>query len=156
MASKISYKITGSGWAIFSIENKTTGYDFYVSYLSNPIQELFIALTNLILKKENIVSVCFADEPGENILSLGRIEEDKINICVYYKEEHDLSDMNTQIIQYQDIDTISHFSKKVMCEIDALLEVITKEEYLQQWGYPFPENEYLTFKNLVLERFWNR
>jgi len=59
-----SYKLKGTGWAKVSFTSLDQTISFEVSYLSDPLKELFEALNRLSDKRTTSEKIIFPEEPG--------------------------------------------------------------------------------------------
>lgn len=158
MTEKIIYKLTGLGWASFSIipENQK-GIGFTFSYLSDPLNDLLGGLNRLFEKTSNFEFIAFSQEPGEIFLMLERVKENEINIEFYYANdlnfETDINKIKNNFDKiYFDKDELQNFATKIFDEINMLLENYGEKGYFEKWAeYEFPIQNFKKLE-LLLEK----
>ncbi|RYE27832.1 MAG: hypothetical protein EOP48_34185 [Sphingobacteriales bacterium] len=150
-----NYWLTGAGWAEVTFANDKQTITFEVSYLSDPLYDLFEGLLRLTTNKTDIEKIVFADEPGEHCLLLTRQENDELKIEIFWSDEWE--EMNIvpktttkKELVYFDTDTVNNFIK-VVCEgICDLLQRTSLEEYKAKWHlYEFPVDIFNDLKKTI-------
>jgi hypothetical protein len=145
--------LTGTGWAEITFANDNQTITFEVSYLSDPLAELYEALLRLTDNKTNIEKIIFADEPGEHCLLLTRQDINKIQIDIFWSDEWEEMDIvpkptTMKKLVYSDTDTMENFIKVVCDGTEELLQRTSLEEYKTKWCFEFP---IVSFNNLKRE-----
>lgn len=155
MINDFNYWLTGTGWAEAFFSNEGQNMRFEFSYLSDPLLELFEALTKLIKGQSDIEKITFLDEPGEHILIITRQKEDVIGVEITRSDTWDsmsekYSTLGEKEIVYSDIDTLKNFASVVCAGIDNLLERHTLSEYQEKWHLSaFPAEAYDKLKQVT-------
>ncbi|MBX7226185.1 MAG: hypothetical protein K1X55_09140 [Chitinophagales bacterium] len=150
MIKSIDYELYGYGWARMKFICNDTSYDFGISYLSNPLHDLFMTLESLILKKTSKIMVSFFDEPGNNILEINQLSNNYVSVDVFFVESADV-----KIHKFSEQSLISTFAKKIIFCFDKLLSTHTLKEYVSMWGYDFPIEQYSKLRILIHHYFWD-
>jgi len=147
--------VTGTGWAEVTFASDKQTITFEVSYLSDPLPDLFEALYRLLQRETTSEKIIFADEPGEHRLALTIVDERNLKVEIYWSDEWEEMAIvptpvtNKQLV-YEDSDTVENFSKIICIGIDDLLSRMTIEEYKKQWHlFEFPKDSYNKLKHLV-------
>src|ERR1051326_6666145 len=138
MTKHFNYWLTGTGWAEATFTSDKQNLRFEISYLSDPLFDLFIALSRLIKNESNTEKIVFAEEPGEHSLVISKQDGDEIKIEIFWSDEwedtNNVSELQTAMeLIYTDIDTLKNFTSAVCCGIDNLLERHTLAEYKEKW-----------------------
>ncbi|NTS44031.1 hypothetical protein HRG84_24340 [Flavisolibacter sp. BT320] len=150
-----NYSLTGTGWAEVTFANEKQTITFEVSYLTDPLSDLFEALHRLLNKETTTEKVVFVDEPGEHSLVLAISEDGSLDIEIYWSDEWEEiaivpPAVTNKKLVYQDTDTLTNFFRTVCIGIDELLGRTTIEEYKKQWHhFVFPQDSYNNLKHLV-------
>jgi hypothetical protein len=150
-----NYWLTGTGWAEVTFANDKQTITFEVSYLSDPLSDLFEALHHLLQEETTSEKVVFADEPGEHTLVLTTIHGGNLKIEIYWSNEwEEIALVPTTVtnkeVVYEDTDTLKNFTKTVLAGIEDLLGRTTIEEYKKQWHlFEFPKDGYIKLKHFV-------
>lgn len=155
MTLHFNYWLTGSGWAEVYFTSDKQNLKFEISYLSDPLANLFKALCRLINNQSNIERISFWDEPGEYSLAISKMGKEEINISIYLNKdkegvsENESSEDMGELL-YTDTDTLKAFSLAICTGIDGLLARHTLEEYKEKWvSYEFPLDTYNQLKRLL-------
>jgi len=154
MARHFNYRLTGTGWAEVTFASDKQAITFEVSYLSDPLSDLFEALYRLSQKETTIEKVVFAEEPGEHSLVLTNVDDESLKIEIYWSDEWEeiavVSTITNKKLIYEDTDTLENFIKTIWIGINDLLDRTTLEEYKKQWHlFEFPADSYNKLKHLV-------
>ena len=80
MVRHFNYRLTGTGWAEVTFATDKQAITFEVSYLSDPLSDLFEALYRLSQKETTIEKVVFAEEPGEHSLVLTNVDDESLKV----------------------------------------------------------------------------
>lgn len=87
MTIHFNYWLTGTGWAeVFFISDKQN-IRFELSYLSDPLADLFLGLCRLISSQSDTERIVFAEEPGEYSLIISKLDKEKIKIEIFWSDE---------------------------------------------------------------------
>src|SRR5829696_9123601 len=159
MTKHFNFWLTGTGWAEATFVSDTQSITFEVSYLSDPLSDLFEALIRLLAQETTIEKIVFAQEPGEHVLMLTLQKEGNLNIEILWNDEWEELSVQQKIVSngefiavnkevvYTDSDTIVNFCSSVRNGIEQLLSR-TLEEYKKQWRlYDFPSDSYSKLEN---------
>jgi hypothetical protein len=154
MTKDFNYHLTGTGWAEAFFSSNTQNIRFEISYLSDPLSELFEGLCRLINNQSDTEKIIFAEEPGEHSLIISKQADDAIKVEIFWSNEwEELSNSKTpnkKGLIYADIDTLNNFSKVVCIGIDSLLERLTLTEYKEKWSlFEFPIKSYKSLRQLL-------
>ncbi|MDX2046568.1 MAG: hypothetical protein SFU87_07260 [Chitinophagaceae bacterium] len=155
MTKNFNYYLTGTGWAEVIFANDEKNLAFEVSYLSDPLSELYEGLNRLKTNKTNIEKVVFADEPGEHCLFLTTQENGKLKIEIFWSDEWEEINIVPKIstkkeLVYFDTDTLDNFIKVVCIGTEYLLQRMTLEEYKAKWRlFEFPLDAYNNLKKTI-------
>jgi hypothetical protein len=150
-----NYWLTAKGWAEVTFANDKQAITFEVSYLSDPLSDLFEALHRLLEKETTSEKVVFADEPGEHSLLLTTVEDGILKVEIYWSDEWEEiavvpPTVTNKKLVYKDTDTLTNFIKTVCLGVEELLGRTTIEEYTKQWHlFEFPQDGYNKLKHLV-------
>lgn len=154
MTKDFNYHLTGTGWAeaFFSSDNQNIRID--ISYLSDPLSELFEGLRRLIINQSDTEKIIFAEEPGEHSLIISKQGIDTIKVEIFWSDEwEEISNTyktpSKKELVYADTDTLKNFTKVVCIGIDSLLERMTLVEYKDKWSlFEFPIKNYHSLRQL--------
>jgi len=154
MTKSFNYHLNGTGWAEVYFASDTQYIRFEVSYLSDPLPDLFEGLYRLDNNKSNEEKIHFAEEPGEHSLVILRQDRDMIKIEIYWSDEwEDVSTKETRCekkLVYADTDTIKNIIMVICKGIDRLLERLTVTEYKEKWHmFDFPTDRYRKLRELL-------
>jgi hypothetical protein len=159
MTTEFNYYLTGTGWAEVIFVSESQSIRFYVSYLSDPLSQLFEGLCRLIKKESNIEKIIFYDEPGEHSLIITLQEDNTISIEIFWCdnwEEISKADKNSDKKErvFADSDTLKNFVSVICKGIDSFLNRVTSAEYKIKWAeYDFPIDSYHQLNNLLKESY---
>lgn len=155
MTKHFNYYLTGTGWAEAILANDDKTISFELSYLSDPLSELFEGLHRLTTDKTKVEKVVFADEPGEHCLFLTRQENGELKIEIFWSDEWEEMNIipktsSKKQLVYSDTDTLDNFIKVVFVGTQDLLQRMTLEEYKKKWSiYEFPTEQYNLLKQTI-------
>jgi len=145
MTKLFDYNLTGTGWAEVTLSDETQSVTFEVSYLSDPLSELYEGLYRLTQNQSDKEIIVFADEPGEHSLIIAKQDYLNLEIELYKNDEwEELSTAMTSTkgnkeLIYSDKDTLQNFISKICDGTDNLLKRLTLSEYKKLWSqYDFP------------------
>src|ERR1044072_4997706 len=155
MTTHFNYWLTGTGWAEAFFTSEKQNLRFEISYLTDPLTDLFEGLCRLIKNQSDTEKIFFADEPGEHSLVISKQDKDNIKIEIFWSNEWE----NMQIASepqtpkeliYADSDTLRNFATAVCSGIDNLLERHTLAEYKEKWSlFEFPSEKYKELRELL-------
>ncbi|MFN4314807.1 MAG: hypothetical protein ACK4E0_10970 [Chitinophagaceae bacterium] len=155
MTTHFNYWLTGPGWAEVFFTSDNHSVRFELSYLSDPLADLFEGLCRLISNQTNIERIAFFDEPGEHSLVISKIADDEIKIEIFWDKEKDGinetdKSQETGGLIYSDRDTLRNLALVICNGIDGLLERHTLIDYKEKWvSYDFPLEEYKKLQLLL-------
>jgi hypothetical protein len=155
MTTHFNYWLTGAGWAEVFFRSDNQNVRFELSYLSDPLADLFEGLDRLINNQSNIQRIAFFDEPGEHSLIISKFEKDEIKIEIFWDNEKEGinevdKSQNTEELIYSDSDTLRNFTAVICSGIDSLLGRHTLKEYKDKWvSSDFPIDKYNELKSQV-------
>src|SRR4026209_1055809 len=89
MITHCNYWLTGRGWAEAFFSNDRQNIRFELSYLSDPLMDLFEALVKLIKGQSDREKVVFLDEPGQQILIISKQKGDMISVEIFWSDTYD-------------------------------------------------------------------
>jgi hypothetical protein len=155
MTIHFNYWLTGAGWAEAFFTSDKQNVRFELSYLSDPLADLFDGLCRLINNQSDTERIAFFDEPGEHSLVISKTDEDEIKIEIFWDNEKegiseaDKSQYKGELI-YSDTDTIKNLTLVICNGVDSLLERHTLEEYKENWvSFDFPLDRYKQLQLLL-------
>lgn len=155
MTTHFNYWLTGTGWAEVFFTSDKQNIRFDVSYLSDPLADLFEGLCRLINNQSDTERIIFAEEPGEHSLIISKLDKENIKLEIFWSDEwEDISEAyKTQTkkeLIYSDTDTLKNFGLVICAGIDSLLERHTLTEYKKQWSlFEFPIDKYKQLQQLL-------
>jgi len=155
MTKEFNYHLTGTGWAEAFFISDTQNIRFEISYLSDPLTDLFEGLYRIVSNKSVTEKVIFAEEPGEHSLIISRQDNDRIKVEIYCSDEwEEISNANKTTnkkeLVYTDTDTLKNFIVVICIGIDSLLERLTLTEYKEKWHlFEFPTDSYKKLRQLL-------
>lgn len=155
MIKDFNYWLTGVGWAEAFFSNETQNVRFEFSYLSDPLEDLFAALKQMIESGSQKQKISFLDEPGKHLLILSRTNKDDLNVQIFwsdFKEEGDdeLIPLSEMKLIYSDTDSIVNFASVIIAGVDSLMSRHTLDEYKEKWGNnPFPIKNFEHLKQII-------
>jgi len=150
-----NYRLTGTGWAEATFANEKQTITFEVSYLSDPLSDLFDGLSRLINNQSDTEKVIFAEEPGEHCLIISKQDNSIVKVEIYWSDEWEeisIAYKNTskKELVYSDYDTLKSFATVICTGIDSLLERLTLTEYKEKWHlFEFPTDSYKKLRQLL-------
>jgi hypothetical protein len=156
MIKEFKYELGKAGWAKVKMLNESNiGGEFIFSYLSDPLSDLIASLNKLLKNVTSFEFVSFAQEPGEIILLIDKIDSERIQLEIYY--HNDLTfEMDIEKIKQNfrreitEGDCLSNFSKLVYAETKRLYEEYGEIGYKNRWlEYDFPTNHYHELETLL-------
>lgn len=150
--SNVNYKLSGSGWADFTIFDGVQTHQFAVTYMHDSLLELSEATIRLLLGSKNR-SVSFLDEPGELKMELEKTSDLVITVKgKWYKDYYSwnlVSSEDYKELFYFETDLIQ-FSKSVLWNMDEIWNEYGSSGYKAKWqNTPFPHSNYLKLKELL-------
>jgi hypothetical protein len=155
MTKDFNYHLTGTGWAEAFFSSDTQNIRFEISYLSDPLADLFEGLCRLISNQSDTEKVIFAEEPGEHCLIISRQDNDIIKVEIYWSDEWEeisiaYKTTSKKELVYSDSDTLKNFTAVICTGIDSLLERLTLTEYKEKWHlFEFPTDSYKKLRQLL-------
>jgi hypothetical protein len=155
MIKDFNYWLTGIGWAEAFFSSNKQNIRFELSYLSDPLNYLFVALSKMLKGESNHEKIAFWDEPGQHLLIISKPEKDNIDVAILWSDSWGVVDdadvpLSERQVVYSDTDTLSNFASVVCAGIDSLLERHTLEEYKEKWHkFPFPIDAYEQLKQVI-------
>lgn len=151
MITHFNYWLTGTGWAEVFFASHKQNVRFELSYLSDPLADLFDGLCRLINNQSDTERISFWNEPGEHSLIISTINKDEIGTELYWDSEKEgIKDESTseRELIYSDTDTLNNLASIICTGIDSLLGRHTLKDYKEKWiSSDFPEEK---FKRLQL------
>jgi len=155
MTTHFNYWLTGAGWAEVFVTSDKQNVRFELSYLSDPLTDLFEGLCRLISNQSDTERIAFFDEPGEHTLLISKLDKDQVKIEIFWDNEKeginetDKSQDTGELI-YSDTDTLKNLTLVISEGVDSLLGRHTLEEYKEKWvSYDFPLDTYRQLKLLL-------
>ena len=158
MITDFNYWLTGRGWAEAFFSSDRENIRFELSYLSDPLMDLFEALVKLIKGQSDREKVVFLDEPGQQILIISKQKGDMISVEIFWSDTYDeighqYNVPNKIEILYTDTDTLKNFASVVSTGIDSLLGRHTLADYKEKWHTAaFPTESYDNLKQTIKMR----
>ncbi len=155
MIKDFNYWLTGIGWAEAFFSSEKQNVRFELSYLSDPLTELFVGLKKILDGESIIEKIAFWDEPGLHLLIISRKDENNISVTILWSDswgEADDADMSLseKSVVYSDTDTLTNFASTVCAGIDSLLNRHTLDDYKETWfEFPFPVEIYERLKQAI-------
>lgn len=155
MTIHFNYWLTGSGWAEVFFTSDKQNVRFELSYLSDPLADLFEGLCRLINNQSDIERIAFFDEPGEHSLIISKCDKDEIKIEIFWDNEKEGineadKSQNTGELVYSDTDTLRNLALVVCVGIDSLLGRHTLKDYKEKWvSFDFPLDKYKQLQLLL-------
>ena len=155
MTTHFNYWLTGIGRAEVFFTSDKQNVRFEISYLSDPLADLFLGLCRLINNQSDSIRIVFAEEPGEHSLIISKLNKEKIKLEIFWNQEwEDIREANkTQSkkeLIYSDTDTLQNFALVICNGIDSLLERHSWTEYKVQWRLcEFPIEKYKQLQQLL-------
>lgn len=145
MTRLFEYNLKETGWAEATFSNDHQSVSFDVSYLSDPLYDLYEALYRLTLNQSEKELIVFADEPGEHTLILTRQDYLNISIKVFKNDEWEklttvtVKKIGNKELIYSDTDNLLNFVRMICDGTDNLLRKWTLSDYKRLWHlYEFP------------------
>lgn len=155
MTKDFNYHLTGAGWAEAFFSSDTQNIRFEISYLSDPLSELFEGLCRLINNESDTEKVIFAGEPGEHSLIISKQNNDIFKVEIYWSDEWEeistaYKTTSKKELVYADTDTLKNFTGVICTGIDSLLGRLTLTEYKENWHlFEFPTDSYKKLRQLL-------
>ena len=155
MTKAFNYHLTGTGWAEAFFTSDTQNIRFGISYLSDPLSDLFEGLHRLVSNKSDTEKVIFAEEPGEHSLIISKQNNDIIKVEIYWSDEWEEISIaykrtSKKELVYTDSDRLKNFITVICTGIDSLLERLTLTEYKEKWHlFEFPIDSYKKIRQLL-------
>lgn len=158
MIKDFNYWLTGIGWAEAFFSSDTQNVRFELSYLSDPLTDLFVALSKMLKGESNNEKISFWDEPGSHLLTFSKLQENNIDVSIFWSDSWGEADaaavsLSERRIVYSDTDTLTNFASVICTGIDSLLERHTLDDYKEKWyEYPFPIEIYEQLKEAIQKK----
>ena len=155
MTKAFNYHLTGTGWAEAFFSSGTQNIKFDISYLSDPLSELFEGLCRLINNQSDNEKIIFAEEPGEHSLIISKQDNDIIKVEIFWSDEWEEINIaykttTKKELVYADTDTLKNFTAVISIGTDSLLERLTLAEYKEKWHlFEFPIETYNRLRQLL-------
>jgi len=155
MTIHFNYWLTGAGWAVVFLTSDKQIVRFELSYLSDPLTDLFEGLCRLINSESVIEKIAFFDEPGEHSLVISKFDKDEIKIEIFWNTEKEGinevdKSQNTGEIMYSDTDTLRNLALVICVGIDSLLGQHSLKDYKDKWvSFDFPLDKYKQLQLLL-------
>ncbi len=155
MIKDFNYYLTGIGWAEAFFSNESQNIRFDISYLSDPLSELFQGLSRLLNNLSDTEVIVFAEEPGEHALVISKQENYTIKVEIFWSDTWgELSKAyktpSTKELLYSDTDTLQNFTSIICVGTDNFLERQTLSEYKEKWSlFEFPIDSYNKLRHLI-------
>jgi|SRR5688572_10305251 len=155
MIKDFNYWLTGVGWAEAFFSNERQNVRFELSYLSDPLTELFVALRKMLNGESDKEKISFLDEPGRHLLIISKQKADNIDVVILWSDSWgELDDatlpLSDRQVVYSDRDTLVNFASVVCAGIDSLLKRHTLNDYKENWHeFPFPIEIYEQLKQAI-------
>jgi len=155
MTTHFNYWLTCAGWAEAFFTSDKQNVRFELSYLSDPLTDLFEGLCRLINNGSDTERIAFFDEPGEHSLVILKIDKDEIKIEIFWDNEKEgineaEKSQDTGELIYSDTDTLRNLTSVICTGIDSLLGRHTLEEYKEKWtSFDFPLDKYKQLQLLL-------
>ena len=155
MTIHFNYWLTGAGWAVVFLTSDKHIVRFELSYLSDPLTDLFEGLCRLINSESVIEKIAFFDEPGEHSLVISKFDKDEIKIEIFWNTEKEGinevdKSQNTGEIMYSDTDTLRNLALVICVGIDSLLGRHSLKDYKDKWvSFDFPLDKYKQLQLLL-------
>lgn len=149
MTIKLTYELTGAGWARCQIETENSSVDITASYLSDALGNLANAVVALI-KGESVARFSFDEEPGEYRWILERHGDSvRIRILEFGELWGDDLDENGKML----FDMTCRFDHFVVATCTMLKEIIQKygpDGYKEKWvEHDFPISQLDAIKKFL-------
>ena len=155
MTKDFNYHLTGTGWAEAFFSSESQNIRFEISYLSDPLAELFEGLCRLINNQSNTEKIIFVEEPGEHSLIISKLAHDTIKVEIFLSDEWEAISNAYQTASkkeliYSDTDTLTNFASVICVGTDSLLQRLTLAEYKEKWSlFEFPIDGYKQLRQLL-------
>jgi hypothetical protein len=154
MTKCFHYQLTGTGWAEATFTSEKQTISFAVSYLSDPLSDLFEALNRLATRESEQETIIFAEEPGEHSLLLSK-QHDDVKVEIFWSDEWEAIAIAPKTVThkglvYADIDRFENFIRAIITDTEDLLQKVSLKEYKRQWHlFEFPTDSYNLLKQQV-------
>jgi hypothetical protein len=155
MTKEFNYHLTGTGWAEAFFSSDTQNIKFGISYLSDPLSDLFEGLCRLINNQSDTEKIIFPEEPGEHSLIISKQDNELIKVEIFWSDEWDeisiaYKTSTKKELVYADTDKLRNFTTIVCTGTDSLLERLTIAKYKEKWTlFEFPIKKYNTLRRLL-------
>ena len=155
MIKDFNYYLTGTGWAEAFFSSDSQNIRFDISYLSDPLSELFQGLSRLLNNQSDSEIVVFAEEPGEHALVISKQGNNAIKVDIFWSDTWEeiskaYKTPSTKQLLYSDTDTLQNFISVICVGTDDFLERQTLSEYKEKWHqFEFPIENYNKLKQMI-------
>jgi hypothetical protein len=155
MIKEFNYWLTGTGWAEAFFSSNNQNIRFELSYLSDPLFELFEGLNRLINNQSDIEEIVFAEEPGEHSLIISKQNKEIIKVEIFWSDEWEAignryKTVSKKELIFADTETLWNFSTAICVGMDNFLERQTFAEYKEKWlSFEFPIKSYDNFRKAI-------
>ena len=149
---KLSYKLTGQGWASAVILDDDRRFAMErISYLSDAFNDLLQAAIGL-LEGAGRVWFLWHDEPGEHRWIIHRTDDDLLIRILWFDDAFKAApdEKGTELFQLHC--RLANFTGEVLACGRSLLAEHTEHGYREEWGSEFPEEEFGRLEWLIGER----
>ena len=155
MIKDFNYYLTGTGWAEAFFSNDIQNIRFDISYLSDPLLELYQGLCRLLTNQSEIEVIVFAEEPGERALVISKQENNTIKVEIFWSDTWEETSKayktpSKKELLYSDLDNLQNFNSVVCAGTDSFLQRQTLSEYKEKWSlFEFPIESYQKLRQLI-------
>ena len=155
MIKVFNYYLTGTGWAEAFFSSDSQNLRFDISYLGDPLSELFQGLSRLLNNQSDTEVIVFAEEPGEHALVISKQENNAVKVEIFWSDTWEeiskaYKTASTKELLYSDTDTLQNFTSVICVGTDKFLERQTLSEYKEKWHlFEFPVESYNKLKQLI-------
>ena len=149
---KLSYKLTGHGWASAVIVDNDRSFEMErISYLSDALKDLMKATIGLVEGGEREWFL-WHDEPGEHRWIINRADDELLIRILWFDDAFKAlpDEGGTEVFQCRC--RLANFTTEVLACGRKLLTEHTAEGYCDEWGSEFPEEEFGRLEWLTDER----
>ena len=156
MLRHFNFWLTGAGWAeaFFTSDEQTIRFD--ISYLSDPLADLIVALLSLHRDLQRQVIVDFYNEPGLHRLSMTMMDNHQVQMQIRNLERIEgnadvANDWKSTIPTFEVTDALDNIMTVIHTGMLDLRKRHSDEDYLKQWiNHPFPSAVFKTLEKIVV------